>query len=159
MFTSNTPRGNRARYGYVFAVSDCIQFYLPIYIIPTLLSCQYWAVFIRFHQNDLIHVFLSSFKGRISPFLFLKEKLFELDGIFTVAFIKYKNISTLLNVKTLFFFARRKQYFQHTCNNHGNFHALLYQTISSVWRFCYIKRRVGFFSHAITFVVSLGVAR
>ena len=30
------------------------------------------------------------FKGRISPFLFLKEKLFELYGIFTVAFIKYK---------------------------------------------------------------------
>ena len=29
-------------------------------------------------------------KGRISPFLFLKEKLFELYGIFTVAFIKYK---------------------------------------------------------------------
>ena len=35
-----------------------------------------------------------------------------------------KNISTILNVKTLFF-ARRKQYFQYTCNNHGNFHALL----------------------------------
>ena len=29
-------------------------------------------------------------KGRISPFLFLKDKLFELYGIFTVAFIKYK---------------------------------------------------------------------
>ena len=28
--------------------------------------------------------------GRTSPFLFLKEKLFELYGIFTVAFIKYK---------------------------------------------------------------------
>ena len=31
-----------------------------------------------------------NFKGRISPFLFLKDKLFELYGIFTVAFIKYK---------------------------------------------------------------------
>ena len=29
-------------------------------------------------------------KRRISPFLFLKDKLFELYGIFTVAFIKYK---------------------------------------------------------------------
>ena len=29
-------------------------------------------------------------KGRISPFLFLKEILFELYSIFTVAFIKYK---------------------------------------------------------------------
>ena len=32
----------------------------------------------------------AAFKGRISPFLFLKDKLFELYGIFTVAFIKYK---------------------------------------------------------------------
>ena len=30
------------------------------------------------------------FKGKISPFLFLKETLFEIYGIFTVAFIKYK---------------------------------------------------------------------
>ena len=40
-----------------------------------------------------------------------------------------KNISTLLNVKTLFFFARRKQYFQYTRNSHGNF-ALHYQLIT-----------------------------
>ena len=45
----------------------------------------------------------SIIKGKILAFLFLKEKLFELYGIFTVAFIKHKNISTLLNVKTLFF--------------------------------------------------------
>ena len=35
---------------------------------------------------------LTCFKGRISPILFLKEKLFEVYGtsIFTLAFIKYK---------------------------------------------------------------------
>ena len=35
-----------------------------------------------------------TFKWRISPFLFLKEKLFELYCIFTVAFIKYKKLLT-----------------------------------------------------------------
>ena len=83
-------------------------------------------------------------KGRMSPFLFLKEKLFELYGIFTVAFIKIlTNIGTLLNVK-VFLCKKEAVYFQYTCNNHGNFHAFLYQTIRIVWRFCYIKQCVGF---------------
>ena len=41
-------------------------------------------------------------QGRILPFLFLEEKIFGLCSIFAVAFIKYENISILLNVKTFF---------------------------------------------------------
>ena len=77
-------------------------------------------------------------------FLISEGKFFELYGIFTVAFIKYKKILAHYWLWKRCFFARRKQYFQYICNNHGNFHVLLYKTIRSVWRFCYIKRRVGF---------------
>ena len=51
-------------------------------------------------------------------------------------FIKYKNMKT-------FFFCKKAAVLS-VYLQHGNFHALLYQTIRSVWRFCYIKRRVGF---------------
>ena len=61
--------------------------------------------------DNLVIFSKKNIKGIISPFLFLKENLFELYGICTVALIIYKNISTLLNAKTLFF-ARRKQYFR-----------------------------------------------
>ena len=74
-------------------------------------------------------------KGRISPFLFLKDKLFELYGIFTVAFIKYKKILAHYWMWKRFFLQE------------GSTPVLLYQIIAVyVWRFCYIKRRVGFFS-------------
>ena len=65
--------------------------------------------------------------------------------VFLLWFIKYKkkNISTLLNAKTLFLCKKEAVllvYLQQ--HNHGNYHALLYQTIRSAWRFCYIKRFV-----------------
>ena len=46
---------------------------------------------------------LAILKGRISPFLFLKEKLFELYGIFTVAFIKYKKYEHVIECENVFF--------------------------------------------------------
>ena len=50
-------------------------------------STELWT---KTSLNDTTWTAYSVLKGRISPFLFLKEKLFELYGIFTVAFIKYK---------------------------------------------------------------------
>ena len=49
-------------------------------------------------------LYLLSLKGRISPFLFLKEKLFELYGIFTVAFIKYKKYYHFIECENVVFF-------------------------------------------------------
>ena len=45
------------------------------------------------------------FKGEFNHAYFWK-KIFYFNGIFTVAFIKYKNISTFFNVQTLFFCKR-----------------------------------------------------
>ena len=42
-------------------------------------------------------------KGKISPFLFLKEKLFELYGIFIVAFIKYKKYWHIIECENFLF--------------------------------------------------------
>ena len=47
-------------------------------------------------------------KGRISPFLFLKEKLFQFHAIFTVYFIKYKKYSHTIECENVFFFCKKE---------------------------------------------------
>ena len=52
-------------------------------------------------DNEILVRF--SIKGRISPFLFLKETLFELYGILTVAFIKYKKYKHIIECENVLF--------------------------------------------------------
>ena len=95
--------------------------------------------YLKLFSNYKIHIFRRwtvSFKGRISPFLFLIEKIVKLDGIFAVACIKYKKYYHIIECGHFFILQEGSSTFSiSTCNNHGNLHVLLYQIIRNVWRF------------------------